>query len=55
VNKTRLNLWKVKLRTAKVEEKQWAKAYNRAERAMVRLGRQIDDLEKKIADELAKA
>lgn len=51
----RLKLWQTKLKAAKAEERQWAKAYNRAERAMLRVGRQIDELEKKIANELAKA
>lgn len=55
MNKVRVNFWKAKLRAAKAEEKQWSKAYNRAERAMVRVSRQIDELERKIADELAKA
>ena len=52
---TRLNLLRTKLKAAKAEEQQWAKAYNRAERAMLRVGRQIDELEKKIETELAKA
>lgn len=51
---TRLNLWKAKLKAARVEEKQWAKVYNRAERAMLRVSRQIDELEKRIESELAK-
>ena len=41
-------------RLSKAEERQWAKAYNRAERAMLRVGRQIDELERKTENELAK-
>ena len=55
MNATNLKLWKAKLKAAKAEERQWAKVLNRAERAMLRVGRQIDELEKKIANELAKA
>lgn len=51
----RVKLWKAKLKAAKAEERQWAKAYNRAARAMLRVGHQIDELEKKIATELAKS
>lgn len=50
-----VNMWKAKLKAARLEEQQWAKAYNRAERAMVRIGKQIDELESKIDAELAKA
>ena len=39
-----IKLLKLKLRTAKAEERQWAKAYNSAERAMLRIGKQIDEL-----------
>ena len=49
-----LNMWKAKLKAAKLEEQQWAKAYNRAERAMLRIGKDIDELEKKIESELAR-
>ena len=51
----KIKLLKAKLKASKAEERQWAKVYNRSERAMLRVGRQIDELEKKIADELAKA
>ena len=51
----KIKLLKAKLKAFKAEERQWAKVYNRSERAMLRVGRQIDELEKKIADELAKA
>lgn len=51
----RIKLLKAKLRALKAEERQWAKAYNRAERAMLRMGKQIDELEKKIGLELAKS
>lgn len=44
--------WKAKLKAAKVERLQWAKAYNQAERALLRVCGQIDELEKKL--ELAK-
>jgi len=52
---TRIGLWQAKLKAAKIEEQQYAKVYNRAERALLRIGKEIDELEKKIADELAKA
>lgn len=55
MDSTRLKLWKAKLRTARVEERQWIKVNNRSVRAMARVGRQIDELERKIANELAKA
>lgn len=55
MDSTKIKLWKAKIKASKVEERQWAKVYNRAERAMLRVGRQIDELEKKIANELAKA
>ena len=55
MDSAKIKMWKAKLKASKAEERQWAKAYNRAERAMLRVGRQIDELEKKIADELAKA
>lgn len=48
-----VNMWKAKLKAARLEEQQWAKAYNRAERAMVRIGKQIDELESKIDAEMA--
>ena len=50
-----VKMWTVKLKAARHEEQQWAKAYNKAERALNRIGKEIQELEKKIADELAKA
>lgn len=55
MDSAKIKLLKAKLKAAKTEERQWAKVYNRAERAMLRVGRQINELEKKIANELAKA
>ena len=55
MDSAKIKMWKAKLKASKAEERQWAKVYNKAERAMLRVGRQIDDLEKKIANELAKA
>ena len=55
MNSTRLKLWKTKLKVARADERQWARVYNRAEKAMLRIGREIDELEKKIENELAKA
>jgi predicted nucleic acid-binding Zn-ribbon protein len=49
-----VRMWTAKLRAAQVEERQWAKAYNKAERAMLRVGKEIEELEKKIGNELAK-
>lgn len=49
-----VRMWTAKLRAAQAEERQWAKAYNKAERAMMRVGKEIEDLEKKIGNELAK-
>lgn len=43
-----MKLLKVKLKAALAEQRQWAKEYNRAERAMLRVGKQIDDLQRKI-------
>jgi hypothetical protein len=55
MDSAKIKLLKAKLKAAKTEERQWAKVYNRAERAMLRVGRQIDQLEKRIESELAKA
>ena len=55
MDSTRLKLWKTKLKAARADERQWARVYNRAEKAMLRIGREIDELEKKIENELAKA
>lgn len=52
---TRLNLWRAKVKALKHEEHQWAKVYNQAERAMTRIGKRIDELERKIDYKLAKA
>lgn len=38
-----------RLKAAKKEERQWAKAYNRAERAMLRVGAKIDKMEARLA------
>lgn len=54
MNSQNIKLWKAKLKAARVEERQWVKAYARAERAMLRVGKEIDKLEQKIANELAK-
>ena len=51
---TRLKLYRAKLRAAKVEARQWAKHYNRAERALLRVCRTMTELEAKIAREEAK-
>lgn len=54
MNSTQLiKLWKTKLRAAKADERHLAKVYNQIERAMRRTGREIDQLEKKIANKLA--
>lgn len=55
MNLQTVRLWKTKLKAAKAEERQWAKKYNEAERALLRVGRDINQLEKKIESELAKA
>ena len=54
MDSTKIKMWKAKLKASTAEERQWAKAYNRAERAMLRVGRQIDELERKTENELAK-
>lgn len=54
MNTHNIKLWKTKLKAAKEEERHWAKMYNEAERHMLRIGREIDTLESKIANELAK-
>ena len=51
---TRLKLYRAKLRAAHVEQKQWLKHLNRAERAIWRLGLTIVELEEKIVREEAK-
>lgn len=43
-----IKLLKAKLKTAKAEERQWAKAYNRADKALWRLSAKIDKLEAKL-------
>ena len=44
-----VKMWTVKLKAARHEEQQWAKAYNKAERALTRIGHEIQELESKIA------
>jgi hypothetical protein len=48
MNTPTVKRWKAKLKTAKLERRQWAKAYNQAERALLRVCHRIDELEKKI-------
>lgn len=55
MNSANVRMWKAKLKATRVEERQWTKAHNRAERALVRIGKEIEHLEKKIESELAKA
>lgn len=50
-----LKMWQVKLKAARHEEQQWLKAYNKAERALLRIARDIQELERKINAELAKS
>jgi hypothetical protein len=45
---SKIKLWKTKLKAARADERQWARVYNRAERAMLKIGREIDQLERKI-------
>ena len=42
-------LWAAQLKAARKEERQWAKVYNRAERALLRVGQRIDKLEARLA------
>lgn len=48
MNALHIKAWKVKLKAARLEQRQWARAYNRAEKALFRLSRQIEDLENKL-------
>ena len=41
-------LLKARLKAAKAEQRQWAKIYNRAEKALLKIGAKIDKLEHKI-------
>jgi len=50
-----IKLWQAKIKLLLKEEKEWAKKWNQADRAMIRLGRRIEELEKKIELELARA
>lgn len=52
--KQRVRLWKAKLKAARVMQKDWTKVHNRATRALARVGKHIDELERKIETELAK-
>ena len=54
MNSRNISIWKAKLKTARAEERQWAKQFNQAERGLLRVGREIDQLEKKIELELAR-
>ena len=47
------DIWKAKLKAALEEQRHWAKRYNEAERAMLRIGKTIEELEAKL--ELADA
>lgn len=55
MDSARLKRWKAKLKAAKAEKHQWLKVYNRAERAVLRVNAQMDELEKRIANDVAKA
>lgn len=46
--------WKAKLKAAKAYQKRWLKQYNQAERALLKIGKTINELEKKIENELAR-
>jgi len=46
--------WKAKLKAAKAYQKRWLKQYNQAERALNKIGKTINELEKKIENELAR-
>jgi len=48
-------LWQTKLKAAKAEQHQYEKMLRQQYRALERVQKQINDLENKIADELAKA
>jgi hypothetical protein len=48
MNEARLKALQTKLKAAHKLQAQWAKAYNQAERALLRVGHDIDQLEKKI-------
>lgn len=48
-------LWRAKVKTLKVEERQWTKVHRSATRKLVKLQHQIWNLENKIEHELAKA
>ena len=43
-----IKLLQAKLKTAQAEERQWANAWNKAERHMIRIGKEIEELERKI-------
>ena len=43
-----IKLWKVKLKAVREDERQWTKARNRAEAALHRINREINQLETKI-------
>lgn len=45
--------WKAQLAAARKLQRQWLKAYKQAERALLRVGKKIDQLEKKIDAQLA--
>ena len=55
MNTTRLTLLKAKLKAAKADWRLWTREHNRAERALLRIDRQIAERERKIESELAKA
>lgn len=46
--------WQAKLKAAKAYRKRWLKQYNQAERALLKINKTIDELEKKIEAELAR-
>lgn len=51
---SRLSLWQTKIKAAKAEQHQYEKMLRQQYRALERVQKQINDLENKIADELAK-
>ena len=46
--------WQAKLKAAKAYKTRWLQQYNRAERALHKINKTIDELEKKIEAELAR-
>ena len=51
---SRVNYVKAKIKTVEMEQRQWAKMFNRAERGLTKCSKQLDVLKARLERELAR-